>query len=640
MTQDPSRTVDQRLRAAVESSPSGLLMTDALGRIVLVNREVERLFGYSREELLGQSVESLVPGRFHRAHVAFRAGFQADPRVRAMGAGRDLYGRRKDGSEVPIEIGLTPVVTEEGMFVLASIVDVTARRKAEARFRVAVESSPNGMALVDAQGRIVLVNRAVERMFGYRREELLGKAVEMLVPERFRDRHPGDRTGFFAAPRERVMGAGRDLFGLRKDGSEIPVEIGLNPIETDEGSFVLSSIVDISARKQAEAERAALEAQLRQSQKLEAVGTLAGGIAHDFRNILNGIIGFGELLQDRLRGDQAAEDLAELLRFANRGRDLVERILTFSRRQEPARRPIPLRPAVAEAVRLLRATLPASVEIETTLHEVPRVMADSTSIHQVVANLSTNAAHAMPGGGRLTVLLEPFYVRDSFARANPELSEGEYAVLTIRDTGHGMDAATRARVFEPFFTTKPPGAGTGLGLAMVHGIMKDHHGAVLLSSEVNEGTTVRCFFPVLQDDSVGQIEAEGLAPEGEGRRVLLVEDEPGLARLGTRRLERLGYRVTVASDGGTALARFTADPAGFDVVITDFTMPRMSGLDLARELTRVRPGIPIILVTGHIDEFPPDAIARAGIRRLVMKPIELQELGRVIAEVLARSAAE
>ncbi len=640
MSLDPARTVEQRLRAAVESSPSGILMTDAAGRIVLVNREIERLFGYSREELLGQSVESMVPERFRGLHPAFRAGFQSDPRVRSMGAGRDLYGLRKDGSEVPIEIGLTPVVTEEGLFVLASIVDITARRKADARFRVAVESSPNGMVMVDSQGKIVLVNRAVERMFGYRREELLGQAIEILVPDRFRTRHPGDRGGFFAAPRERAMGAGRELFGLRKDGSEIPVEIGLNPIETEEGMFVLSSIVDISARKRAEAEHHELEDQLRQSQKLEAVGTLAGGIAHDFRNILNGIIGFGELLGEQLQGDKGADDLAELLRFASRGKDLVERILTFSRRHEPTLKPIPLKPAVAEALKLLRVTLPTSVDIEINLREAPRVLADVTSVHQVVTNLGTNAAHAMPEGGRLAITLEPFFVRDSFARANPELHEGEYAVLTIRDSGHGMDAATRARVFEPFFTTKAPGSGTGLGLAMVHGIMKEHDGAVLLNSELGEGTTVRCFFPALYEESAATAQTEPPAPRGEGQHVLYVDDEPGLARVGERRLGLLGYRVSVATDGQTALTKFLADPAGYDVVVTDFTMPEMNGLELARELIKIRPDIPIIMTTGYIDEFPPDAIAEAGVRRLAMKPIGMQELARVVAEVLAMHTRE
>lgn len=630
-----NRMVEQRLRAAVESSPSGLLMTDVAGRIVLVNREVERLFGYAREELLGQSVDMLVPERMRGPHASFRAVFHGDPRIRAMGAGRDLFGRRRDGTEVPIEIGLTPVASEEGMFILASIVDISARKKAEARFRVAVESSPNGMLMVDADGRIVLVNRAVERMFGYRREELLGQTVEMLVPERFRAAHPGDRAGFFRTPREREMGAGRDLFGLRKDRTEFPVEIGLNPIENEEGTFVLSSIVDISARKKAEADQRQLEEQLRQSQKLEAIGTLAGGIAHDFRNILNGIIGYGELVREALRGQQAANaDLDELLNFAERGKDLITRILTFSRRQGGEHKPVPLAQAVGEAVKLLRATLPANVEIGLEVRDIPRVTADSTAIHQVITNLGTNAAQAMPGGGRLQVLLETAYVRDSFARANPQLHEGEYVLLTVEDNGQGMDPVTRARAFEPFFTTKAPGAGTGLGLAMVHGIMKEQEGAVLLSSELGQGTTVRCYFPCGRADPQQAQETGTEVVRGQGQRVLFVDDEAALANVGERRLLLLGYRVSVATSAAAALRIFAADPAAIDLVITDYTMPDKNGLDLARELSRIRPGVPIIMATGYIDDFPPGAMVDAGVTRLVMKPLNLQELSRAVADAL------
>ncbi|MFN8652128.1 MAG: PAS domain S-box protein [Gemmatimonadales bacterium] len=635
MSPEHARTVEQRLRAAVESAPSGLLMTDGAGRIVLVNREIERLFGYSREELLGQSVELLVPERFRGPHSSFRAVFHGDPRIRAMGAGRDLFGRQRDGAEVPIEIGLTPVATEEGLFVLASIVDISARRRADARFRVAVESSPNGMLMVDATGKIILVNRAVERMFGYRREELLGQTVEMLVPERFRRRHPNDRTGFFTSPRERAMGAGHDLFGLRKDNTEFPVEIGLNPIDTEDGLFVLSSIVDISARKKAEEERLELEDQLRQSQKLEAIGTLAGGIAHDFRNILNGIIGYGELIRESVKDRSGAnEDLDELMQFAERGKELVSRILTFSRRQVGERKAMPLPQAVAEAVKLLRATLPTTVEIATDLNPVPRVMADATAIHQVITNLATNASQAMPGGGQLQVSLETAYVRDSFARANPQLHEGEYALLTVKDNGQGMDATTRARAFEPFFTTKPAGAGTGLGLAMVHGIMKEHDGAVLLSSELGQGTTVRCYFPAIMEESATAIATAETLPRGGGQRILLVDDEPSLARVGERRLHLLGYQVTPAVSARAALAVFLADPQAFDLVITDFTMPEMNGLELAREITRVRPDLPVVMTTGYIDDFAPGAITDAGVSRLVMKPLNMQDLGRAVADVL------
>jgi PAS domain S-box-containing protein len=641
VSRESTQAVEKRLRAAVESSPSGLLMVDAAGHIVLVNREVERLFGYSREELLGKPVDILVPARFRHHHPDYRSGFVAHPSVRAMGAGRDLFGLRKDGLEVPVEIGLTPVATEEGLFVLGSIVDISARKRAELRFRAAVESSPNGMVMVDPTGKIELVNREIERMFGYSREELLGKSIEMLVPERFRGRHPMFRAGFFREPQTRAMGAGRDLFGLRKDGSELPVEIGLNPIETDEGLFVLSSIVDISARKKAEEQRQQLEDQLRQSQKMEAVGTLAGGIAHDFNNILGAIIGFAEFLEQDLTSESAQADLAELLKAAGRGKELVERILSFSRRRERVLQPLDLKTTLQESAKLLRATLPGPVEIDLMVHpQTPRIMADATSVQQVIMNLATNAAHAMPGGGKFEIVVEPLYVRDSMAREHPSLREGPYAVLTARDTGHGMDRSVSERVFEPFFTTKPPGLGTGLGLAVVHGILRDHGGAVELESEPGVGTTVRCLFPAYVNESPEATIASTGTPRGAGQHVLLVEDEESLARVGERRLMSLGYRATVETDSLQALEVFRSTSGDFDIVVTDYSMPRMTGLDLARAVRTVRADIPIVLVTGLMEELPPERVQSIGIRRVLKKPVTTHELGSAIHEVLTGAPAE
>jgi PAS domain S-box-containing protein len=640
MSQDPSHALERRLRAAVESSPSGILMTDAEGRIVLVNREVERLFGYAREELLGKSVDMLVPSYVRASHGTHRRGFLTDPRVRAMGQGRDLFGLRKDGSQVPIEIGLTPVATEEGMFVLSSIVDIGSRKRAEERFRIAVESSPNGMVMIDQAGTVILVNREVERMFGYSRSALLGQPIDKLVPLRFRDRHPIFRADFFHDPRTRAMGVGRDLFGLRKDGAEIPVEIGLNPIETDDGLFVLGSIVDISTRKEAEAERHRLEDQLRQAQKLEAVGTLAGGIAHDFNNLLGAIVGYAELIGEGIKEEgQVREDLRELLKAADRGRQLVEHILTFSRRQDVVRRPIALAGVLQDATKMLRATLPASIEIRLHTHPgVPRVLADSTSVHQILMNLATNSAHAMPSGGTISILLEPFYVRDSMARKRPDMHEGAYALLMVTDTGIGMDAETRNRVFEPFFTTKLPGTGTGLGLAMVHGIMRDHDGAVELESELDHGTTVRCFFPGLLTDSEDVPLTDLIAPRGNGQHVLVVEDEPQLATVGARRLERLGYCAIAETDSRRAVETVRASPDQFDVVVTDLSMPRFDGLAVARELKAIRPDLPVILVTGRADSVTEQEVAAAGVRIVLQKPVTLDQLGEAVHRVVTAQA--
>ena len=236
----------------MESALNAIVMVNPEGKIILVNAHTEKLFGYGRDELIGQALEMLVPERFRTRHPEYRSGFFANPQVRSMGVGRDLFGRRKDGSEFPVEIGLNPIKTDEGLVVLSAIVDITERKKAEERFRQAVESAPNGMVMINPEGTIVLVNAQTERLFGYDRAELLGHSVELLVPERFRSKHPDNRAGFFANPQVRSMGVGRDLFGRRKDGSEFPVEIGLNPIKTDDGLLVLSAIVDITERKNAE----------------------------------------------------------------------------------------------------------------------------------------------------------------------------------------------------------------------------------------------------------------------------------------------------------------------------------------------------------------------------------------------------
>ncbi|MFI5280744.1 MAG: PAS domain S-box protein [Gemmatimonadales bacterium] len=503
------------------------------------------------------------------------------------------------------------------------------------RLRAAVESSPSGLLMTDGRGAIVLVNREIERLFGYSREELLGKSVDTLVPERYRGGHGGFRAGFLTDPRVRSMGAGRDLFGLRKDGAEVPVEIGLTPVATDEGIFVLASVVDISARKRAEVEQRRLEGELLQSQKLEAVGTLAGGIAHDFNNILGAIVGYAELAGMATDREAASGRLRDLLAAAARGKDLVERILVFSRRQEQSRQPIALGAAVADATKLLRAMLPASIEMRVTIHpDSPQILGDATSIHQIVMNLGTNAAHAMPEGGVLEIGVESLYLRDSMARAHPDLHEGLHGILTVRDHGHGMDRAIRDRAFEPFFTTKPPGSGTGLGLSMVHTIVRGHGGAIDLASEAGAGTTVKCLFPALVASPAQERATLGEPPMGRGQRVLFVEDDKMLAEMGEARLHSLGYVVTTETSSEHALETFRARPAEFDIVVTDYLMPRMVGLDLARAVHGIRPDIPIVMMTGFIEELPEETIRSAGVRKMLTKPATILQLGEVLHGLL------
>ena len=516
-------------------------------------------------------------------------------------------------------------------------------RTVELRLRAAVEASPSGLLLVDADGHIVLVNQEIGRLFGYSREELLGKPVEILIPKSAREGHVDFRGGFMAKPQVRQMGVGRDLNGLRKDGTEFPVEIGLTPVVTDEGLCVVSSVVDISARRWAEEKQHRLEEQLQQAQKLEAIGTLAGGIAHDFNNILAAIVGYSELASGLVEDPDAQKALAEILGAARRGQGVVGRILEFSRRQEPERRPVALEEMVDEGARLLRPVLPATVEMEIKRDpKAPPVLADATSLQQILLNLGTNAVHAMPDGGELEISLTSQYVRDSMAREHPDLREGPYAILTVRDTGWGIEEEVLGRVFEPLFTTKSRGEGSGLGLAVVQRIVKQHDGMLQIESEPGQGTTVRCFFPGIHEspEPAPIIQPTLRTRPASGARVLYVDDEPALARLGEKQLESLGFEVTGFSDSTEALEAFRREPLAYDAVVTDYSMPRLDGVGLAEAVTRLRAEIPVLLLTGYLENLPKERFRKAGIRRVESKPLTFARLGEVLAELLPEDGPE
>jgi nitrogen-specific signal transduction histidine kinase len=396
--------------------------------------------------------------------------------------------------------------------------------------------------------------------------------------------------------------------------------------------------VDISARKRAEQAQNRLQEQLRHAQKLEAIGTLAGGMAHDFNNLLAVIIGCGDLLRSSIDDADAKADLADLMEAAARGRDLVTRVLTFSRRQDIARRPLVLGEAVSEAAKLLRSTLPTTIDIRVAIDDAcPRVLGDTTAIHQIVMNLGTNAAHAMPSGGDLHIRVEPTYVRDSVARSMG-VSEGPYVSMVVRDNGQGIEPAIRERVFEPFFTTKAVGAGTGLGLALVHGIMQEHEGYVELESEVGAGTTVSCLFPAIEAQPTEDSAVAAEVPRGRGQRILLVDDEAALVRVGTRQLERLGYNVVACTRVADALAALRGNPTSFELVVTDYYMPEQTGVDFSREVGRISPGVPVLLLTGQMGTIDDRVLKDAGVRRVAMKPLTLEGLAVVVHELLTSRA--
>ncbi len=619
-------------------------MVDAEGRIVLANRQVEVLFGYSREELLGHPVELLIPEPLRAGHVQQRADFYREPRVRSMGAGRDLFGRRKNGTPIPVQIALTPVVTDEGLFVVGAIVDLSARKRAEARFRVAVESSPNGMLMIDREGKIELVNREIERMFGWTRAELLGNTIEMLVPERFRFEHPAERKAFFAKPQARSMGIGRDLFGVRKDGTEIPLEIGLNPIETEEGLFVLGSVVDISARKRAEQDHTRLEEQLRQAHKMEAIGRLASGIAHDFNNVLMGIIGCAELAVHELPpGDPVASIVGDMRSAAERGASLTRDLLNFSRKKPVETVPTELNAVVRVAERMLRQMIGEDIALVVELcASGGPILGNPTHLEHILLNLAVNARDAMPEGGRLRIATRDVDLAEPLATRGRQLPAGKYVTLEVEDSGTGMDDTTKERVFEPFFTTKELGNGTGLGLYTVYSIVDQLQGGIDLETSLSGGTRFTLHFPALA--SLGDVPVRATpgvryAAVPSQARILVVEDERLIRTTLRQLLKRMEYEVIVAEDAAGAVATSRDFQGHIDLLLSDMVLPDSSGAAIAELLIQERPGIKVLFMSAYPAELLVQQGRIAPGTRTLEKPFNEQTLEREVRTALETTTA-
>ncbi len=494
--------------------------------------------------------------------------------------------------------------------------------------RTAFERCPSGLIVVDSAGIITVVNQEVERLFGYARDELVGQSVELLVPDQSTGGHARLREQYAQTPTARRMGSGRELSARHRDGREIPVEIGLSPITTPEGVFILGTIVDVSERRD-------LEERLRQTQKLEAIGNLASGIAHDFNNILLGIIGYSELAREAARSVPAVvADLDIVIDTARRGRDLVNRILFFTRKSQPSRAPTSLQGPVRDAIQLLRATLPPNIEIHESFDVTsPPVVADGNELHQIAMNLATNAAYAMKArGGMLEIRVGPAAVDQTFAASHPGTHPGLYVRLRIADTGTGIPPEMLERIFEPFYTTKPQGEGTGLGLSVIKQIVLSMGGAIDVASRIGEGTRFDVYLPAAPRNVSRATQENPASPRL--HRILLVEDEARLAVLGQRVLESAGFEVVVHTSSLQALEEFRSDPNRYDLLVTDNTMPHMTGLQLVENVLAVRPDIPILMVSGIGESMSVEAVKKCGVTRLLSKPYQSADLKRAAQELV------
>jgi PAS domain S-box-containing protein len=547
---------------------------------------------------------------------------------RVVGLAEDITDRKRGEAEIR---GLSEQLEARVVERTAQLRDaVEALRKADARQRALLNAIPDLVFRVHRDGTCL--------DFSAPRGGTLAPPESIIGSNLASSNFPDHVRDELLAAIGRAVDTGAPVsleYDLAQDGRDRTFEARLVRSGVEE---IVATIRDITERKHAEGHRERLEQQLRQSQKMEAIGTLAGGIAHDFNNILTAIIGYTELLRAQLRGQTGVEErLGEIAKAGARAKDLVSQILTFSRRQERTRQPSALAPTIDEALKLLRAAIPASVAIDSAIEaDLPLVMADATQIHQIVMNLAANAAAAMGSGpGTLRVSCTAVTLDDEAAAAHPDLKPGRWVKLDVEDTGAGIQADMLERIFDPFFTTKGPGEGTGLGLSVVHGIVTAHEGAVLVESRVGEGTVFHIYFPALASRQLAAPRSHAAAEGGRTEHVLCVDDEPSIVELLKAQLESLGYTVTAHTSPLEAFADFVSHPLDFDVLVTDLTMPGMSGAELAERIAKVRRDLPVVMATGYGHVMGEARARELGLRRVLLKPFSMSVLDEAIQEALS-----
>jgi PAS domain S-box-containing protein len=599
--------------------PDAIVAVDAQGNILQMNPQAEDLFGYGRAELVGQKIDVLVPERHRQQHQQHRQAFGEQPRIRRMGAGLELYGRRRNGSEFPVEIALSPVETECGTVTLSAVRDISDRKEVEGALRKAheelnlranrelweyrsrlaaiIDSSEDAIIGKNLDGIVTTWNKGAERIYGYTAAEIVGKPIATLAPKERAEEVP-------EILRKIAKGESMEhceTIRVTKDGRRLTVSISVSPIRNTLGSVIGASVI---ARNITEQKRA--EDQLRQAQKMEAVGRLAGGVAHDFNNVLGIITACTELLQGRVP-PPTAEYVENIRAAAQRGAALTRQLLDFSRRQTIQPVVFDLNERLSEFTKLLRPLLGEDVDLIIQRQSTSAIVeTDPGQLDQIVLNLAVNARDAMPKGGKLILETGAADFDDHFVRQHPQVTPGRYVLLAISDTGTGMNEETVSRIFEPFFTTKEQGKGTGLGLATVYGIVRQSGGYIWVYSEPGRGTTFKIYLPSAAHKTglPANAEVEAAVPKKQEKiTILLVEDDDTLRSLTREMLVERGYTVIEASGGNEALKKANEDHVHLDLVLTDVVMREMSGPELGLKLSHSHPDVKVVYMSGYTGEL-------------------------------------
>ena len=640
------RESEERFRNIVETAEEGIWTIDAQGITTYVNHKLAEMLGYTEAEMLNchlldfcsESDRQVATDSLERRRLGVREQHL-------------LKLRHKDGKELLTQMSSSPVMSGEGRYkgALAMVTDLTEHLRVEEALHAANEewqrsfdALPDYVCILDMTGKIQRANLPMLKRFGPIYGNLIGLD--------YREIYCGSATPDPQPPCAAVL-LGRPAVSVETELSTMDgwYKVSSYPLSDSQGQQcgAVSVVSDITERKRAETERDQLQKQLQQAQKMEAIGHLTGGIAHDFNNILASIMGYAELAMEMSGGGQAGkvrDYLKEVHHAGGRARDLIAQMLTFSRTSKGERHTLQLGPLVKEAVKLMRSTIPASIELHMDIdQQVPPVLGDPTMLYQVIMNLCINARDAMPGKGRIDIRLRHVRAASGICQSCHSAVSGDFLELAVGDTGNGIPPDVLNKIFDPFFTTKDTGKGTGMGLSMVHGIVHGHDGHIQVDSVPGQGTVFRVLLPsskgVVTPSAMIEQEPGGTAKSAVEYRILVVDDEESIARFMGELLESHGYQPTIVSHSREALERFEATPNAFDLVITDQTMPFLTGAEMAQAMLALRPELPIILCTGHSEQVDEARAVEMGIRGYLAKPFTISVLLSKVRELLSQPMA-